>query len=269
MNLRQRKAASDDGVQKVSEWPVVDPDSCSHARTGGLGRNGLPTGRRVARQDNGHDAVDVTRPLTGKKRGAKARVDTEVDEPPTWPQDAMGFAKGPARIVEVRVREERDDRVKLLIAERQPVRICTNELSQVSELSARALKLTLRYIYSHYRPSSLHERGNGQTGAGTDVEAPTSPLTKKAYSEVARVGMSLAARKGLVPRSLAVVAWCHHGEKESTTAWLFSVCECTLTIDRCAERKVSDTESPVSVLSAIRRCQTPVGSRGRVFANNP
>jgi hypothetical protein len=153
MNLGQGKTASDHGVQEVREWPMVDADSRRHAFARGLGSNGPPARRRVPRQDDGDDTINVARALACNERRAKTRMDAEIDEPPARPKHAMRLAERLARVIKVRVGEERNHRIELVVSERQSLSICTHELCDGAVLGARACKLILRDVSADHRPT--------------------------------------------------------------------------------------------------------------------
>lgn len=146
MNLGQGKPASDHGIQEVREWPMIDADSRGHAFTRRLGRNGPPARRRIPRQDDGDDTVNVACALAGNERRTKTWMDAEIDEPPARPKHAMGLAESLARLIKVRMGQERNDRIELLVAERQSLSIRTHELCAGAVLGARTCKLILRDV---------------------------------------------------------------------------------------------------------------------------
>jgi len=95
---------------------------------------------------------------------------------------------------------------------------------------------------------------DGNSTAAADA-AETSVSPPRAAASLRGIPAEDTTRTGLEVPSPFVISL--------PTLACASVPRCTLTTDRCA--KVSDTESAVSVMSAISRCQTPVGSPGRVF----
>ena len=58
MDFGQRKPGSEDGVQEVGEWLMVDADVRGHAVTG-LGGNRAPARLRVPGQNDRNNPVDV------------------------------------------------------------------------------------------------------------------------------------------------------------------------------------------------------------------
>jgi predicted metal-binding protein len=80
-------------------------------------------------------------------------VDAEVDERSATPKDTACLDEGLGWLVKICVRQERNDRVELLVPEGQCVSICTDELCDVAVSGARTLKLIFRYVDPDNRPT--------------------------------------------------------------------------------------------------------------------
>src|SRR6185436_1958131 len=110
-----REAAARDRVQQAGERQVIDADTRTDPSALGIRRQELPALLPVAWAETDRDSFLAA--LDERRR--EARVHADVDERPAGTEHAMRLREHARRVVEVRVREDRDDGVERTVSEGQ------------------------------------------------------------------------------------------------------------------------------------------------------
>lgn len=130
----------------------------------------MPSGASIARAKDRDGVVECRGVFASDERRPKARVNPEVDECSTYAKDAARFAERPRHIVEIGVRENRDDSVELPVLKRKRMSVGLHKPRRIVGVLPRGFELVARYVRSDNGPPGPRKSRNRASGATAEVE---------------------------------------------------------------------------------------------------
>jgi len=145
----------------------------------------MPSGAPIAGVKDCGGPFDRRGGRTRDERRPEARVDAEIDECSTSAEDAARLGERPHHIVEIGVRQDRDDRIELPVLEREGMGVAADEPRKYPCVLPSSSELIGRDVRSHNGPAGARESWNRTSRSAAEIEAAARPWSEQLHGEVA------------------------------------------------------------------------------------
>lgn len=149
---------------------MVDADARADLRAARVSRESMPSSASIARAKDRRGVFEHRGVFASDERRPKARVNPEIDECSTHAKHATRLAECARHIVEIGVRENRDDSVELSILKRKCVSVRLHKPRRRFGVLPRDFELIARYVGSDNRPPGPRKSRNRASRSAAEVE---------------------------------------------------------------------------------------------------